>query len=211
MADSTRTSARSGPSGAGQDAEAALIRRAAFKVMARSPHGSCSVQDILAEAGLSTRAFYRHFASKDELIIDMYRTDSERTMAQLADAVQAAANPIEALFAWIDHWVALAYDQRRHGHIRVLGSLEAQSARGFRAAFADGMEPSRAVLRAILADGVATGDFPTADPTLDARALQAFVGTYVTAQLNHEPGPGWSEARVEARHVASRLLGLVAP
>jgi AcrR family transcriptional regulator len=49
--------------------EEQAILRAAFRVIGSSPSGSTSVVDILREAGLSTRAFYRHFRSIDDLIL----------------------------------------------------------------------------------------------------------------------------------------------
>ena len=46
------------------DEKRALIE-AGLVVLRRSGSDGCTVADVLSEAGLSTRAFYRHFASKD--------------------------------------------------------------------------------------------------------------------------------------------------
>ena len=49
-----------------------------------SPHeGPVSVAAILAGAGLSTRAFYRHFTSKDELFLAMLKRDSDAVAGRL--------------------------------------------------------------------------------------------------------------------------------
>ena len=40
-------------------------------------YASATVQDILDEAGLSTRAFYRHFGSKDDLFHALFRREAE--------------------------------------------------------------------------------------------------------------------------------------
>ena len=45
------------------------------------------MHDVLDAAGLSTRAFYRHFRSRDELVLEMYRVDCERVNATLASWV----------------------------------------------------------------------------------------------------------------------------
>ncbi len=67
--------------------------RAAYGLVGSSESGSTSVQDILTVAGLSTRAFYRHFPSKDELILAMCRAEYERVLGGLSDAIAVAASP----------------------------------------------------------------------------------------------------------------------
>src|ERR1700712_2212912 len=114
------------------EAEERTIMQAAYRLIGHSESGSTAVQDILTEAGLSTRAFYRHFASKDDLIVAMYRADSQRVAAELTQAIAAAETPVAAVEAWIDHWLSIAYDPRRAKHVRVLSSSEARSAVGMR-------------------------------------------------------------------------------
>src|SRR4051794_27006950 len=62
---------------------------------------SLAVTDVLEGAGLSTRAFYRHFESEDALLLALFRRDSERVNTQLEAAVDAAATPRDALIGWI--------------------------------------------------------------------------------------------------------------
>ena len=52
--------------------------RAAYRLIQQNGSRETSVHDVLRETGFSTRAFYRHFRSKDELVIEMYRVDSDR-------------------------------------------------------------------------------------------------------------------------------------
>ena len=47
------------------DAERDLILAAALDVLRRNRGEEATVADILQEAGLSTRAFYRHFQTKE--------------------------------------------------------------------------------------------------------------------------------------------------
>src|SRR5947199_263952 len=63
------------------DTEERALVEAAHRAMRRNGFSGATVADILAEAGLSTRAFYRHFASKDELLLAMYRRDSSAVAA----------------------------------------------------------------------------------------------------------------------------------
>src|SRR3954449_11490774 len=78
------------------------IMRTAYELIQRDGSKETSVHDVLRETGLSTRAFYRHFHSKDELVLEMYRVDCDRMTALLDAAVAAASTPLAALEAWID-------------------------------------------------------------------------------------------------------------
>src|SRR5438445_5358235 len=91
------------------EAEERALVEAANRVMRRNGFNGATVADILAEAGLSTRAFYRHFASKDELLLAMYRNDSHAVAARIAARCDAAPTAAGALAAWLDEVLSLAY------------------------------------------------------------------------------------------------------
>ena len=57
------------------DEQQALID-AGLAVLRRHGSEGLTVNDVLAEAGLSTRAFYRHFESKDALVLAIYAHDA---------------------------------------------------------------------------------------------------------------------------------------
>jgi AcrR family transcriptional regulator len=189
------------------DDERRAILRAAYKLIGRSESGSTSVNEILAEAGLSTRAFYRHFASKDELILAMYRADSERVTAELAAAVAAADGPVAAIRAWVEHWLAIIFEPRRSSRVRVLSSPEARQTTGFRRAQTEGMHSSLAILTEILRAGERTGVFSNVKPEPDARALQAIVSGLLETRLHGDSAPTLAAARDQTLDVAGRILG----
>ena len=72
-----------------------------------------TVAEVLAEAGMSTRAFYRHFRSKDELVLAIYEQEAERTTRGCGRAWPRHRRPRAALEAWIDENLALGFDARR--------------------------------------------------------------------------------------------------
>ena len=83
--------------------EEQAILRAAFRVIGSSPDGSTSVADILGEAGLSTRAFYRHFRSKDELIVAWLRSPQARWIDIITTGLdEDRTPPARALVAFWD-------------------------------------------------------------------------------------------------------------
>ena len=45
-----------------------MLMDAAVRILAKSDLHEMFVVDVLSEAGLSTRSFYRHFESKDDLL-----------------------------------------------------------------------------------------------------------------------------------------------
>src|SRR6476469_2947122 len=73
-------------------AEKEQIVRAAYELTQRDGSKETSVHDVLHAAGLSTRAFYRHFRSRDELVLEMYRVDCDRVNATVASAVASASD-----------------------------------------------------------------------------------------------------------------------
>ncbi len=189
------------------DAERRAILRAAYRLIGQSESGSTSVHEILAEAGLSTRAFYRHFESKDALILAMYRADSERVAAELSAAVSDADGPVASIEAWLDHWLAIAFDPRRASRVKVLSSPEARQTTGFRRAQTESLMGSLAILTEILRTGASECAFPTVKPDRDARALQAIVTGLLETRLHGESSPSWANARTETLDIIGRILG----
>jgi AcrR family transcriptional regulator len=63
----------------------------------RSPR----VADIVKRAGLSNQAFYRHFESKDELVVAVFDAGIYRLDSYLSHQVDKAATPMDQLRAWI--------------------------------------------------------------------------------------------------------------
>ncbi len=171
------------------------------------------MHDVLQAAALSTRAFYRHFTSKDELVLEMYRVDCVRVNATVAAAVAAAPDPLAALEAWIDQNLAVVYDARRLRHAVVLSSAEVSSAEGFTDVKNAGLAEQRAPLVSLLDDGRARGVFPHADPEVDAMAIQAVVGAYCRRSastaiplLSHSCGSSHAHARPVPTCVRRRCI-----
>ena len=179
------------------------IMRTAYELIQRDGSKETSVHDVLNAAGLSTRAFYRHFRSRDELVLEMYRVDCERVNATLAAAVASASDPVAALAAWIDQNLAVVYDARRLRHAVVLSSAEVSSAEGFTSVKNAGLAEQRASLVALLRDGRDRGVFPHAEPETDAVAIQAVVGAHMRARLDRDPA---ALTRVDARNHTLELF-----
>jgi AcrR family transcriptional regulator len=180
------------------DERRALID-AGISVLRRSGSEGCTVADVLEEAGLSTRAFYRHFGSKDELVLAIYEYDARATQTRLRDRMDAAGSPRAALEVWIDETLALGFDTRRARRTRPLAKeglrLQAEFPKQFSAIVKGVIDPLAGVLRA----------FPAAHPERDARSIHAVAWALVAERL-----AGGSLSRDEAKaHVLRFCLPVI--
>lgn len=152
------------------ESERKAIIGAAYRLIGRDS-GFVSVQEILESAGLSTRAFYRHFSSKDELVLNMYRSDNERVAAALWAATENESDAWEALKAWVDLSLSVVYDSGPELHSKVLGSAEVRSAEGWSREYVEGVGRSMASLESLLERGARDSTFPNVRPATDAHVI----------------------------------------
>jgi AcrR family transcriptional regulator len=163
------------------DVRSALLD-AATKVVREHGVGSISVAQVLERAHLSTRAFYRHFDSKDDLVsavfLEMARVETRRLKRKMA----AAADPSAAVVAWIDGRLDLVFNESIRSDLRQM-SLEAQT-QMFAApelvadAYGEILKP----LVQQLEIGKRAGVFPDIDPTADALSIHGAIWASVERQ-----------------------------
>jgi AcrR family transcriptional regulator len=92
--------------------EVRRIIDATYRVIEREGAVEPRIRAILAEAGLATQAFYRHFASKDELLL-VILDDGRRKLADyLVHRMDKAAprGAVARIRAWIEGILAQAAD-----------------------------------------------------------------------------------------------------
>ncbi|MHA7651621.1 TetR/AcrR family transcriptional regulator [Mycobacterium sp. ML4] len=126
--------------------------------------GGLSIGAVLQRAGLSTRAFYRQFGSKDELVAAVFLESARAETRRLRHRMDTAATEIDAVVAWIDGRLDLAFDDTVRADLRRL-SLEAQSQMSgaphlIQSAYAEMLLPLREVLERGLRHGVFRGVEP---------------------------------------------------
>jgi AcrR family transcriptional regulator len=194
-----------------QRAERARIIDASYRALAARRGESISVTDILRTAGLSTRAFYRHFDSKDALLLAMFRQESTALLNRLETQAAAAPTPAEGLRTWIAEFLKVVSVPRWRQRALVLGSAEVTRARGYpgeRQRLQVGHERG---LVAVLERGRQTGWFTTVDPANDARWLQGAIGQAFDAHLRGVAGEPVEETVDLLTGFAFRAVGLVEP
>jgi len=96
---------------AARTSEADQLMEAATNVMVRlGPERRATVADIVKAAGLSNQAFYRHFASKDDLVAALVDAGARRLVDYLAHRMASADEPQQQIRVWVRGVLAQAAD-----------------------------------------------------------------------------------------------------
>ncbi|AGB22003.1 transcriptional regulator [Mycobacterium sp. JS623] len=179
------------------DTRRALLAAASAALREHGVQG-LSIAAVLQRAQLSTRAFYRHFESKDELVaavfLDMAKTEKRRLKRKMA----VASDPADAVASWIDGRLDLAFSQSIKTDLRRM-SLEAQS-QSFAApeliqpAYAEMLEP----LIDQIQQGLEQGVFHDVEATSAAQSIQGVVWACTERQ--------WATGDCERAEVRERTL-----
>lgn len=103
----------------------AAILAAAHDIVREDGVRALGIAQVLSRLQLGTRAFYRHFESKEQLVAAMFLEIARTERNRLQDAMAGAA-PVQAVAAWIDARLDLAFDNNIQSDLRRL-SLEAHS------------------------------------------------------------------------------------
>jgi len=156
-------------------AEVRTLLDAARKVIAST--GKARVADILAEAGLSNDAFYRHFPSKDALVAALTEEGTERVAASLARRMAQASTPEAKVRCWLDGILARTTGANA---MQTLTLLNASS--NFNTAIPTGAHEVARLPFARLLHGP-FADLGSADPALDAELVTHAVTNRVAGHL----------------------------
>jgi AcrR family transcriptional regulator len=151
------------------------ILAAASKIVREQGVRAFSIAQVLNRAQLSTRAFYRHFDSKDELVAAVFLGMASVEMMRLRRRMADAPDPVHAVAAWIDGRLELAFNDELRSDLRQM-SVEAQSQMF---ASPELIGPAYGeILRPLveqLARGRELGQFTDIDPDSEALSIQGVV------------------------------------
>ena len=91
--------------------EIRLLVDATFRLIEKTGSFDPPLRDILKTSGLSTQAFYKHFRSKDELLLVLLDDGRRRLLGYLQHRMDKAATPAGKVRAWIEGVLAQAADE----------------------------------------------------------------------------------------------------
>ena len=83
------------------EGRSAILQGAAMTFAMRGVRGT-SVEHILEAANVSRRTFYRHYASKEDVAVDLYRLGTELLLQACEEAVRAESDPMKQFERCID-------------------------------------------------------------------------------------------------------------
>ncbi len=171
------------------------ILAAASTILREQGIGKLSIGAVLEEAALGTRAFYRHFDSKDDLLtalfLDMARAEERRLRRRMA----SAATEVDAVAAWIDGRLDLAFDHAIKSDLRRVSiQAQSQSSALIQPAYAEMLKP----LGEALQRGLRSGVFHGVDPVTDAQ----FIHGVVWAGINRH----WATGDCDRNVLRERML-----
>jgi AcrR family transcriptional regulator len=84
------------------------IVEATYRVIQRTGSFDPGLREILRESGLSTQAFYKHFRSKDELLLVLLDDGRRKLEGYLRHRMEKAKTPAARIQAWIEGVLAQA-------------------------------------------------------------------------------------------------------
>jgi AcrR family transcriptional regulator len=184
------------------------ILAAACDAAAEGGMAAVQIAPVALRAGIAAGTVYRYFPSKTELVAALVAALSEREMAALAAAANAAPGPLSALAASITTFAARALAGRRLAFALLAEPVEPE----VDAARASYRRALAAEFEALIRKALVGGHLPDQDAALAAAAL---VGALIEGLIGPlAPAPADDPAKTRARVqmlalFALRALGVV--
>jgi len=189
----------------GDDAAERLVD-AAWSVLERTGFDGFKVASVIRAAGLSTKTFYRHFESKDALLLALLLDEMARAAAGLRARVAAAPSNAEAVRVWVAGVMRAATRPDLRRRARLFSSLGDVAER-----FPDEVVAGRRALLDplvdVLARGREAGEFPLADPEPDAVAIYQLSGGMLRELLDGTAPTDAGTSIAQAQAFALRAVG----
>ena len=172
---------------------------AAFTLIERTGILEPKVSDILAEAGLSNQAFYRHFRSKHELLVAVLDEGIRGLAGYLERRMDACEDPVEAVREWVRGMALQAQDPAGARATRPFALARGRLAEKFPVEVQAAQNRAAAPLERALAAATRSGALGLTDPARDAETVYHLVMGWVQARLVEARRPDQAEVeRLEA-------------
>jgi AcrR family transcriptional regulator len=173
---------------------------ATHRVIARSGSFDPPLRDILRESGLSTQAFYKHFRSKDELLLLLLDDGRRQLVGYLEHRMDKATTPQGRVKAWIEGVLAQAGQADAAARTRPWLANQDRLAEQF----PDEQQASVDLLVALLAEAI-TQVAPNRPATRDAQVVYHATFGALHRHLAHGSKP----APAEVDHLVRFCLGAI--
>ena len=181
---------------------------AARELIESGGYGAAPVSAIAERAGVAAGTLYRHFASKEELFVELFRqvcAGEERAMRHAAATMPDSASATERLQEVLATFARRALRNRRLAWALIAEPVDPRvdaERLAYRARYAE-------LIAAGLAGGIADGELPSQDVRLTAAALVGGCAEALVGPLSPVgDGPASAEEVVAAlREFVGRAVG----
>jgi len=193
-----------GTSLASQQVERTLARRreayteeiqrlvdASFALIRDSGQLEPRVGEIVKAAGLSNQAFYRHFRSKDELLLTVLDHGVGQLREYLARRMAKVSSPLAKIRSFVEGVLEQALQPEAARATRPFAGSRARLAELFPRQVAASEQQLSALLAQAIENAVASGDLLHADPGPDAEVV-------------YDLAMGWMQRKLCAGEVGTR-------
>jgi AcrR family transcriptional regulator len=180
--------------------EVQRIVDATYRVIARSGSFDPKLRDILRESGLSTQAFYKHFRSKDELMLVLLDDGRRRLVGYLAHLMEKVDRPEDKIRAWIEGVLAQALDVEVAARTRPFVAYQDRLAEQF----PEEQQRSVDLLIGLLSEVIASLPGPRSKVSLSRDAKSIYELTFGT--LHWHLSHGTHPSNAEVNHIVQFSL-----
>ncbi len=141
------------------------------------------VGEIVRAAGLSNQAFYRHFRSKDELLVTLLDEGIRQLADYLRHRMEAVASPREKLRVFLEGMCEQALNPESAQSTRPFALSRARLAELFPAEVASSERELTDMLRGAIEAAESAGELPGADAERDAETVYGLAMGWLERKL----------------------------
>ena len=182
----------------------------AWQVLDRTGFEGFKVASVMRAAGTSARVFYRHFDSKDDLLVELLRDESRRGAMRIDRLVEATDTATEAVRLWIAASTSAAAMPKLQPRTRLFANLT-QRLEGHQEAIAESREMLRRSLLAAIEAGCRSGEFTSPDPLGDTIRIQSLCGAVINDLLQYRTTDDPAMLIAGVQEFTLRALGATRP
>jgi AcrR family transcriptional regulator len=167
------------------DAQREAVVSAAVTVLTEHGYGGCSVAAVAARAGVATGTVYKHFASKAELVGEVFELVVSGEVAAVAAAAAVPSDLPDRVVAVLETFARRALKVPKLAYALLAEPVDAHvdaQRLVFRRAFQD-------IIAGTIDEGVRTGVLPPQNPRLTAAALVGAAGELLVGPLSSASPP----------------------
>ncbi len=178
---------------------------AGFSLVRKSGQLELRVSEVVSAAGLSNHAFYKHFRSKDELLVTLLDDGIRQLSSYLRHRMETVSSPRQRIRRWIEGMCEQALNARAAAATRPFALGRGRLAERFPDEVADSERRLSALVQRAIADAAEAGELPRADAEHDAALLYDLAMGWMQRKLAQPEPPSRAEADAL---VAFALCGL---